>query len=171
MLQVSSAFIDRPVLSLRSGAQVATTMSALINPTNLKIEGFYCQVRGEKEQLILLTQDIRDTITQGFVINDQDNLAPIEELVRLKDIIDMQFDIIGKQVITLSGDKVGKITDYAVDAQTMFIHKLYASQSILKHLAGGMLSIDRTQVNEITEKSVVINDLQQKVPADAKAIA
>jgi sporulation protein YlmC with PRC-barrel domain len=89
----------------------------------------------------------------------------------LKDIIGMRFSVIGKQVITLDGNKVGKVADFAADSQTMFIHKLYASQSLLKHLAGGMLSIDRTQIVEITEKSVVINDLQQKVPAQAKAVA
>lgn len=171
MLQVSSSFIDRPVLSLRSGAQVATTLSPVINPNNLKIEGLYCQVRGEKKPFILLTQDIRDTITQGFVINDQDNLAEPDELVRLKDVIGMHFEILGKQVITLDGDKLGKVADFAADTQTMFIHKLYASQSLLKHFAGGMLSIDRTQINEITEKSVIVNDIQQKVPAQAKAVA
>lgn len=171
MLQVSSAFIDRPILSLRSGAQVATTLSALVNPNNLKIEGLYCQVRGEKNPLVLLTQDIRDIIAQGFVINDQDNLAQVDELVRLKDIIVMHFDILGKQIVTLNGDKLGKVADYAADTQTMFIQKLYASQSLLKHFTGGMLSIDRTQINEITEKSVIVNDLQQKVPAQAKAIA
>jgi uncharacterized protein YrrD len=171
VLQVSSSFIDRPILSLRSGVQVATTVGPVINPNNLKIEGLYCQVRGEKRPLILLSQDIRDTIAQGFVINDQDNLAAADELVRLKDVIDMHFEIIGKQVVTLNGDKIGKVADYAADSQSMFIHKIYASQSLLKHLTGGMLSIDRTQINEITSKSVIVNDLQQKVPAQAKAIA
>ena len=128
-------------------------------------------MRGEKKPLVLLTQDIRDTISQGFVINDQDNLAQADELVRLKDIISMHFEILGKQVLTLNGDKLGKVADYAADTQTMFIHKLYASQSLLKHFAGGMLSIDRTQINEITEKSVIVNDLLQKVPAQAKAVA
>jgi uncharacterized protein YrrD len=171
VLQVSSSFIDRPVLSLRSGAQVATTVAPVINPTSLKIEGLYCQVRGEKQTLILLSQDIRDTISQGFVINDQDNLIAADDLVRLRDIINMHFEILGKQVVTLNGDKLGKVADYAADSQSMFIHKLYASQSLLKHFTGGMLSIDRTQINEITDKSVIVNDLQQKVPAQAKAVA
>jgi uncharacterized protein YrrD len=171
VLQVSSTFINRPVLSLRSGAQVATTVAPIVNPNSLKIEGLYCQVRGEKNPLVLLTQDIRDIIPQGFVINDQDNLAGADELVRLKDIIRLQFNILGKQVITLDGDKLGKVADFAADTDSMFIHKLYASQSLLKHFAGGMLSIDRTQINEITDKSIVVNDLTQKVPAQAKAVA
>lgn len=171
VLQVSSTFINRPVLSLRSGAQVGMTTAPLVNPNNLKIEGLYCQVRGEKNALVLLTQDIRDTIPQGFVINDQDNLTPADELVRLKDVIDMHFNIIGKQVITLGGDKLGKVSDFAADTDTLFIHKLYASQSLIKHIAGGTLSIDRTQINEITDKSIIVNDLTQKVPAQAKAVA
>jgi uncharacterized protein YrrD len=171
VLQVSSAFIDRPVLSLRSGSQIGATVAPLINPNNLKIEGLYCQVRGEKKQLILLSQDIRDVIPQGFVVNDQDVLAAADELVRLKEIMEAHFEILGKQVVTLAGDKLGKVADYAADTQSMFIHKLYASQSLLKHFAGGMLSIDRTQIVEITDKSVVINDIQGKVPAHVAAVA
>lgn len=171
VLQVSSAFIDRPVLSLRSGSQVGSTIAPVINPNNLKIEGLYCQVRGEKIQLVLLSQDIRDIIPQGIVINDQDALTPADELVRLKEIMGMRFEILGKQVITLGNDKLGKVADYAADTQSMFIHKLYASQSLLKHFASGMLSIDRTQIVEITDKSVVINNIQEKVPAHAGAVA
>jgi sporulation protein YlmC with PRC-barrel domain len=146
-------------------------MSPIINPNNLKIEGFYCQIRGDKQQLVLLAQDIRDLIPQGFVINDQDVLSPVDELVRLKNIINLHFELLGKQVVTLNGTKVGKVGDYAVDTQSMFVHKLYASQSLLKHLSGGMLSIDRTQITEITDKNIIINDLQQKVPVQARAVA
>lgn len=146
-------------------------MGPVINPNNLKIEGFYCQIKGEKALHILLSQDIRDTIPQGFVVNDQDNLATPDELVRLKDIINMHFEVLGKQVVTASGDKLGKVADFAADTQTMFIHKLYVGQSLLKHFTAGTLSVDRTQIIEITDKSVVVNDLEQTVPAQAKAMA
>ncbi len=146
-------------------------MAPVLNPNNLKIEGMYCQVKGEKNTLVLLAQDIRDIIPQGFVINDQDTLASPEELVRLKDVLKSRFEVLNKQVVTASGNKLGKVADFAADTQTMFIQKLYVGQNLLKHFTGGTLSVDRTQIVEITDKSVIINDPEQTVPAQAKAVA
>jgi hypothetical protein len=91
MLQLSTSLQNIPVMSLRTGGQIATALSPIINPNNLKIEGFWCQDDFEGKRLVLLTQDIRDTLPQGFVVNDHDVLSEAEELVRLKDILAMNF--------------------------------------------------------------------------------
>jgi hypothetical protein len=171
MLQLSNTLINRPVLSLRTGTVVATAISPIINPNNLKIEGFYCDDRFNKDRLVLLYQDIRDLISQGFVINDHDVLSEPNELVRLKDVLELNFDLIGKPVETVSKVKVGKVTDFATEVGTMYVQKLYVSQPIYKSLTGGNLGVDRTQINEITNRRIIINDLHGKVPAHAGAVA
>ncbi len=158
-------------MSLRTGSQVATATRPIINPNNLKIEGFYCTDNFEGTELILLYQDIRDVIPQGLVIDDHDVLAERSELVRLEKVLELNFELIGKQVSTTSKQKVGKVSDYAVETTTMFIQKIYASQSILKSFTGGSLSIDRTQIVEITSKKVIINELLRGAPAAAPSIA
>lgn len=169
MLQLSASLLNKSVLSLRTGTPVASIIGPIINPDNLKIEGFYCEDRFDKRQLILLYQDIRDMLPQGYVINDHDVLVEPEELVRLKKVLDLDFQIIGKQVVTVGKEKVGKVNDYATETETMFIQKIYVSQSILKSLAGGSLSIDRSQVNEITPRSIIINELLKNAPIPASA--
>lgn len=172
MLQLSATLMNRPVLSLRTGSPVATTTKPIINPNNLKIEGFYCQDRMDrKKQLVLLYQDIRDVIPQGFVVNDYDVLSEPGELVRLQEVLALNFDLLGKQVITASGDKVGKVSDYSTEVTTMFVQKIYVSQSVFKNLMGGNLGIDRTQIVEITNKRIIVHDLTQHVPARANAVA
>jgi len=172
MLQLSGTLLNQPVLSLRTGAPVAYTLGAIFNPNNLKIEGFYCQDTADrKKQLVLLSQDIRDVIPQGIVVNDHDALSEPQELVRLRSIMDLQFQLIGKQVVTSSKEKIGKVSDYATDVSSMFVQKLYVSQSFLKNLSGGNLGIDRTQIIELTNKQIIINDLQERVPARAGAMA
>lgn len=158
----------RPVLSLRTGSTVATTGSPIINPNNLKIEGFYCiDAEDRKKTVVLLYQDIRDILAQGFVINDYDVLAEPSELVRLKDVLAIQFNIMGKSVVTVSKEKVGKVSDYATELETMYIQKLYLTQSLLKNITGGALVIDRSHIVEITDKKIVIQDLLPGVPANA----
>ena len=96
-------------------------------------------------------------------------MTEIEDLVRLKDIIELAFDPINKQVETVSGQKVGKVSEYATDIKSMYIQKLYVTQPLYKNLNGGNLVVDRNQINEITSKKIIINDLLGKVPAQARA--
>jgi sporulation protein YlmC with PRC-barrel domain len=171
MLQLINSLLNQPILSLRTGTTVATVTAPIINPDNLKIEGFYCQDSKNKKQLILLYQDIRELLDRGFVVDDHDVLAEADELVRLKKVLRIDYQLIGKHVITTSKEKVGKVSDYAVEVNSMMIQKIYVAQSIMKSLTGGSLSIDRTQINEVTPKHVIINELTKKAPATAPATA
>jgi len=169
MLQLSTMLINRPVLSLRTGTEVAISVAPIINPGNLKIEGFYCQDSRSKQQLVLVSQDVRDIMSRGFIINDHDQLVQPSELVRLTPVLQLNFSLIGKPVVTSSGTKLGKVGDYSVDIESMFVQKLYVSQSIFKSFNNGNLGIDRSQIVEITDKKIVVGDLTQKVNAGARA--
>jgi len=171
MLRLSESLLNRPVMSLRTGQQVATAVEPIINPNNLKIEGFYCTDRFDKGELVLLYQDIRDTIPQGFVVDDHDVLAQPDELVRLKDIMEIGFTLVGKPVVTVSKQRVGKVSDYATEMETMYIQKIYVSQNVFKSLTGGNLGIDRNQINEITDRKIIINELLKGTPAAAGVAA
>ncbi|MGH7196078.1 MAG: hypothetical protein ACREGA_04885 [Candidatus Saccharimonadales bacterium] len=170
MLQLSKTLINRPVLSLRTGKPVATAVAPIFNPNNLKIEGFYCQDGFDKKKhLVLLYQDIRDCIDQGFVINDHDCLSDPADLVRIQDLLELNFQLIGKSVMTLSKDKVGKVNDFATEIETMFVQKIYVSQPLRKTIVNGSLSVDRNQIVEITDRRIIIQDLLQGTPAHAPA--
>lgn len=169
MLRLSATLLNRPVLSLRTGGVVATTTTPIINPDNLKVEGFYCFDSKGKEPRVLLYQDIRDVIPQGFVIDDFGVLAEPQELVRLRKIMDVGFDPLGKQVVTVTKDKVGKVSDYATEMETMYIQKIYVSQSLLKSFTGGNLGIDRSQIHEITPKKIIVQELLKTAPAATPA--
>lgn len=158
MLRLSSTLVNQAVLSLRTGGEVALVTEPIINPNSLKIEGFYCTDKFEKKQLILLSQDIRERVDKGFVVNDHEVLAEPEELIRLKKILSLQFELLGKPVITEHKQRLGKITDYAVDEEGLYVQKLYVGQSLLKSFVGGNLSIDRSQILEITDRKIIVMD-------------
>ncbi|HZM63900.1 MAG TPA: hypothetical protein VFB59_02080 [Candidatus Saccharimonadales bacterium] len=170
MLQLSATLLNRPIMSLRTGTQVGTTFGPIINPNNLKIEGFYCQDT-DRKKLILLEQDIRDLLPQGFVVNDVDALTESSELVRLKEVMSLRFELLGKHVVTTNRQKIGKVTDYATEVQSMMIKKLYVSRSLLKTFTSGNLGIDRTQIVEISKDRIVVQDLEGTEPLRAEAVA
>jgi sporulation protein YlmC with PRC-barrel domain len=171
MLQLSGTLLNRPILSLRTGSAVATTTTPIINPDNLKVEGFYCFDLNSNKTLVLLYQDIRDIIPQGFVVNDFDILTDPHDLVRLHKLMQIGFDPLGKQVVTVGKEKVGKVSDYATEMETMYIQKIYVSQSLLKSFTGGNLGVDRSQIQEITPKKIIIQELLKRAPAGAPVSA
>lgn len=171
MLKLSSSLSSQSIFSLRTGGVVARIDSAIINPDNLKIEGFYCSDSRSHEQLILLVQDIRDIVARGIVIDDHNVLVEAGELVRLKNVLELQFELIGKPVQTVKKQKLGKVNDYAVDDNSFYIQKLYVERSLLKSLSSGQLSIDRTEIVEVTDKRVIIKELQKPARSGATVAA
>jgi sporulation protein YlmC with PRC-barrel domain len=171
MLQLSKTLQNVPVMSLRTGGQVATALRPIIDPNNLKIVGWHCQDSLQKKHpLILLSQDIRDIIKQGLVINDHDVLAEPEDLIRLKDLLKLNFELLGKPVYSDSKRHLGKVNDYAVEGESLYVQKLYLSQSLMKSFSGGGLSVDRNQILEITSRKIVINEPLQPTKASAASV-
>ncbi len=172
MLRLSQALLNKPVLSLRLGNQVATAQRPIINPNNLKIEGLYCLDRFEKKKtLVLLHKDIREFSPNGYIINDHEVLSEPAELLRLKEIMEINFELIGKPVMTVNKNRVGKVSDYAVEENSFYIQKLYVTESLVRNFTGGSLIVDRNQIVEITSNRIIIHDLLKGVPAGAGATA
>jgi len=170
MIRLSKTLLNRPIISLRTGGRIGVTQNTIINPNNLKIEGFYCLDDFNKRQrAILLYQDVRDIGNQGIFVNDHEAFSQADELIRLKDILAHNFELLGKPVVTVNKSKVGKVTDYAVDALTMYVQKIYVARSVFKSLSMGSLSVDRTQIVEITNRRIIIQEPLQGIPASVAA--
>ncbi len=167
MLKLHKTLLDVPVLSLRTGGRVGTATRLIVNPNNLKIAGWYVSDRFSSADLVLLAADVRDISSKGIIINDHEDLSEPSELVRLKEVLEIDYDPIGKKVISESGKKYGKVTDYSVETEGLIVKKIYASQSILKDFSGGNISIDRTQIIEITRSKIIVSDPTEKAVAPA----
>jgi uncharacterized protein YrrD len=158
MLILSQDYYKKPVLSLRTGSEIGTALAPIVNPNTLKIEGWYATSSREREEYILPMSEVRDVIKKGLVVDDHSALTPTEDMIRLKDIVDMRFDITGKSVVTERGSRLGKVVDYAVDNRTHFVKKLYVNPPLLKGLTSGQLLIDRSSIVEITDSKIVVAD-------------
>src|SRR5690606_10571028 len=127
MLKLHETLLNIPVLSLRTGGKVGTATRLIINPNNLKIVGWYIDDRFNSKDLILLANDVRDISSKGVIINDHEDLSEPAELIRLKTILEINYDVLGKKVVSESGKKYGKVADYSVETNGLIIKKIYAS--------------------------------------------
>ncbi|HPD98763.1 MAG TPA: hypothetical protein PLJ04_00720 [Candidatus Saccharibacteria bacterium] len=160
MLFFGSSFNGMPLMSLRSAAKIGTITEPVINPHNLHIDGFYAQAMNGQRDGIVVDIDVRDLSPTGMIIDDHEDIAEQEELVRLQPIITINFKLIGKNVYAGSS-KIGRVEDYVVDTKSLFIQKLYVQPSLLK-LTSSQMIFDRQSIREVTDTKIVVSGPEVK---------
>jgi hypothetical protein len=157
MLKLSASLKNLGVISLRSSGTVAMALEPIINPHNLKIIGWWCKSPMSTSPMVLLSSDVRDHLPKGLAINDEEELCRPEDLVRHKEILDINFDLIGKTVKT-KRSKLGKVADFSYN-DGLFVQKLYVERPITKvFTAEDTLIIDRNQILEVTDSYILVKD-------------
>jgi hypothetical protein len=164
MLKLSSSLINQPVMSLRTGTQIALAQAPIINPHNLKILGWWCDGAGNGLR-ILLAEDVRESMPNGLAVNDEEALSEPADLVRHKETLDIRFELMDKLVRT-KRQKLGKVSDYSFN-DGLFVQKLYVARPLRKvFTAEDTLIIDREQILEVTDKYILVRDTEIKATAE-----
>lgn len=157
MLVPIERFLDLPILSLQTGAELARTGTVVIDPRKLRIVAF--RVFGNRldhTDSVLHPEDIREISDVGFIVDSSDQLMSAEGLVRLKEIIDFKFELVGIKVEDEHSRKLGTVKDYSVDPETFAVQQLYVKPSGLRNLSMAILTIHRSQVISITNEKITV---------------
>lgn len=143
--------------SIRSGGRIGRVTGIVINPHNLHIDAFSCNIiRQSKEQLVM-PQDIRDLTVHGIVIDDHERLIDPESAIRLRPIMRLNFKMDGLKAY-VGRRRIGVVEDFAIDTEGLFIQKIYVKPTLTKRWSVSQLSFDRRQVHEVTRSKIVFID-------------
>ena len=166
MLRLSSSLLNRPIMSLRTGSQIAVAQVPIINPHNLKILGWWCD--GPDGRQVLLADEVRDFAPEGIAVNNEDALSDTGDLVRHKEVLDINFELMDKPVRT-KRQRIGRVSDFRYN-EGMFVQKLYVARPLRKVFsAEDTLIIDREQIIEVTDKYIMVRDTEIKATAEELA--
>ena len=157
MLVPIDRFIGLPIMSLQTGTELARTTDIIVNPRQMKVVAFY--VDGpllEAHPSILHPSDIREVSDIGLIVDSSDQLMSLEGLVRLQEIIDLDFELKGKKVVDERGQKLGKVIDYSVEPDDFTIQQLYTHQSMLRSFSTASNVIHRSQIVAVRKDQIVV---------------
>lgn len=168
MFRFPNTFNDLPIRSLQTGRQIGKLGLMIINPDNLNVEAFLCKQRITNQGLYLFTSDIREFSSAGVIVDSQDNLMASEDLVRLQKLVDINFELVGKKVITQHKRKVGKVINFTLDDISYKIEKIYVQPSLFKGFTGGDKIIDRKQILNVTDTTITVKDVDIKAKESTK---
>lgn len=157
MLTLHSQLQRTPIMSLQSGDTLGVASEEIIDPRKLQILAYYVTGPRIHETSILHTSDIREVGPLGFIVDGADEIMTLDSsLVRLNEVIDFQFQLLGKEVIDDTKKKLGRVTEYVLETESFLIQKLHVSQNILKNFKNSNLLIHRSQIIEITDKAIIV---------------
>ena len=172
MLMVGSNMTDFPVLSLHVGGEIARTKRAIIDPEDLRILAYTVggpAIDSDPEAGdILDLSDVREISDIGFVIDSVDNLTTRNEVIKLDEIMALDFDLVGLKVVDQKGKKMGKVVDYTVDSGSFMVYQLIVQRPLMSSFIDPQLTINRSQIVEIDDFKVVIKHSTSKVKVPKK---
>lgn len=158
-----------PVMSLQTGAEIAQTGEAIIDPGVLEVVAYRLNgPRIKGASTLLLTNDIREISDIGFIVDSSDELVEEPDILKLQKLARLNFHLNGLDVFDDTKNRLGKIDDYGIDPMTFTIHQLYVKRPLLKSLQTSDLIISRKQIIEVNNKAIIVRSasLEEKpVPA------
>jgi sporulation protein YlmC with PRC-barrel domain len=78
-------------------------------------------------------------------------------------LLELNFELVGTNVIDETGKKFGKVIDYIIDTNSFFIQQLKVKQKMIKSLSKTKLLIHRTQIIEISNTTITVKSSTNKI--------
>ena len=166
MLVLGSRLNETPVMSLQTGTRLAVTSTPLINPANLKIVAFELEgpLLTEKPSFLRVA-DIRELSGVGMIIDSSDELIGLDDVIKIKELHELGFKLIGMNVIDEHKKKLGKVDNYTIETGSFVIEQLNVRRGILKGLTDTGLLVHRSQITEINDNAIIVKSTAKKVHA------
>lgn len=151
-------------MSLQVGVKVAETVEPVIDPRNLMVIAY--EVDGpllENRPQFIRIADIRELSDIGMIIDSSDELVGEDDVIKLKEVRDMNFQLIGIKVIDDRGKKLGKVEDYTIDTDSFVIQQLSVRGGMMSSLSSTGHVIHRSQIVEISDTKITVKSAEKKL--------
>ena len=164
MLVYASKLIGAPVLSVQAGGQIANISGLIIDPDSLKIVAF--RVAGpavNRNENIMDVSSVREYSNYGFVIDNIEELVGTNDVVKISQVLALNFDLVGLKVVTKKGTRLGKISNYTLTSEDFVVQQIIVKRPVLKSFSDSELTVSRKEIVEIDDYKVVVKDEEKTI--------
>lgn len=159
MLLLASRLDNYPVMSLQTGGRVAELDAAIIDPGTLDIVAYVVtsSLLDSQNKHFLRVVDIRELSDIGMIIDSIDEIVSYGDVIKLDELYDLGFPLIGMRVRDEKKLKLGKVIDYTIDVTTYTAVQLTVKRPLLQSFTDTELVIHRSQIIEINDEAIVVH--------------
>ena len=160
MLITSSKLIGTPVLSLEVGGAISHISDIVVDPDTLKIIAFHLSggVAPRTGANYLSASSVREYSQYGIVIDSANEFVSPDDVVKISDILQLNFSLIGLKVESKRHHKIGKVIDYTITSDDFTIQQIIVKRPALKSFTDSELTIHRREIVEITDYKIIVKD-------------
>ena len=151
-------------MGLQTGTKLAQTAAPLIDPANLSVVAY--KVEGpllSDNPSFLRIADVREIGQIGMIIDSADEFIALDDVIKIKQLHDLHFSLIGLPVVDDKKHKLGKIEDYSLDSDSFIIQQLHVRRGIFQGLSETSVLIHRSQIVEINDTHIVVKSTAKRV--------
>ena len=170
MLIAASRLIGTPILSMQATSQIASISDCIVDPASLKIIGFKLSgpLVNKSAANILDASSIREYSRYGMVIDSIDELVEPDDVIKIANVLKLNFNLVGLKVETKKGSKLGKVSDYIVTNDNFTVQQIIVKRPLIKSFMDPELTIPRKEIVEVTDYKIIIKDEEKVIKEKAE---
>lgn len=169
MIVYNSRLIGTNILSVQAGGPIGQIASPIVDPDNLQIIAF--RLTGPSinpNQNILDANSIREYSDFGMVIDDADELINPSDVVKIEQVLELNFDLLTLKVETKKGSKLGQLIDFTVNSDNFLVQQIIVRRPLIKRFADPELTISRKEIVEVTDYKIIVKDEEKVLKSRAE---
>lgn len=170
MQKLYSQIVGLPVFDEFSRSPIAFVRDVIIDPENGKVVAFLV-----KQDRIIVPMDI-ESFTSGLFIANKDRILPVDDVLRVHEVLKRNIHVIGEKVITeREKTPIGRAVDYSIDTNLMMLTGIYVAKIFFFfHFQERIIPFNK--IVKINKGSIIVKDSQplkesEKAQAAEKAFA
>ena len=169
MLIQATNLLGTPILSMQAAGQIGYVENYIIDPKTLKIIAFITSGPGiNRNANILDVRSIREYSSMGMVIDSDDEFVEKNDVIKISEVIDLNFTLPGLKVETKKGTKLGHISDFTVTDNDFMVQQLIVKRPSIKGFIDPELTIPRNEIVEITDYKIIVKSEEKTIKKHAE---
>lgn len=166
MLLYSSKLRGTPIISFQTNTPVGQITDVILDPDNLHIVAFrISSPLVDRSTNILSISSVRGYSSYGIVVDSADEFVAEDDIIRVSEILALNFDPIGLKVESRKGHNIGRIMDFTVDSESYVVQQIIVKRPLMKSFSDPTLTIHRKEIVEITDYKVIVKDEVKTIKA------
>lgn len=168
MLVYSSRLIGTTVFSIQVGGPIGQIASLIIDPDDLRVIAFVLEGPSvDRRANILDVRSIREYSNYGIIIDSVDELVEPTEVIRISEVINLNFSLTGLKVETKTGSNLGKVIDYTLTSEDFMTQQLIVKRPAIKSFIDPELTISRQEIVEVTDYKIIVKNNEKTIKKKA----
>ena len=162
---LNSKIENTPVMGLQTGSQLAIIGDAIIDPSNLQIIAYRLNnnTYTTEPQLVRIAE-LRELSRIGFIVDSGEDFIMEDDVIKIKEILDLGFNIVNMKVVDEKNNFLGKIVDFTFSLTSFTVQQLIIKRPLLKSFNTSELVVHRNQITAIDDEKITVKSETETKP-------